>query len=216
MGELPKNFLVLLVTEERDAGVLVAPNRIHDGQGHQHAGGDHRVDVAEFATFDAAANYPTQHFLQSRYDFVGVELCEVGELVQLAKDEAIDGAEFGGAHELPVLAHRCAQLLGGRPSGCSLLACGNCRDGRLPDHLAEELFLIGEVEVDRALGDSGAIGDVLESGFGESAFAEDLESGLNDLLGSVLGSSTPFGRFCRWGGGARHSINIVTDQSVTY
>jgi hypothetical protein len=65
-------------------------------------------------------------------------------------------------------------------------------DGGLADHLAEELFLVGEVEVDGAFGDSGAFGDVLEPGVGEPAFAENLEGGLDDLLGPVLGSSTPF------------------------
>jgi len=65
-------------------------------------------------------------------------------------------------------------------------------DGRLADHLAEELFLISEVEVDGAFGDPGARRDVLESGVGEPAFPEDLEGGLYDLMRPVLGAPTPF------------------------
>ena len=87
----------------------------------------------------------------------------------------------------------------------------------MPDHFAKELFLVGEVEVDRAFGDAGAVGDVLESGLGESALTENFEGGLDDLLGPVLGSSTPLGRFCWGGGGARHfRKQIVTDRSVIY
>ena len=185
--------------------MLIAPDRVHDGQCHQHPGSDCGIYLAELAAVDATTDYPGQHVQHSRNDFVGVELGEVRELVKLAQYKPIDGAEDGGADELPVAAHGYAELLGGSTLGRGFLASLDRGDRGLPDHLLKELFLVGEVEVDGAFGDSGAVGDVLESGFGESAFTENLEGGLDDLLWPVLGSSAPLGRFCGSGSGTRHS-----------
>jgi hypothetical protein len=112
--------------------------------------------------------------------------------VQLTEYEAVNGDENRRANERPVASHECEELIPWGAGNIGSLCPVDCRDGRLPDHLTEELFLVGEVEVDGALGDSGAFGDILESGVGEAAFAENLESGLNDLVGPVLGASTPF------------------------
>src|SRR6267143_3837010 len=43
LGQLTENFLVTLVGEKGDAGVLVAPNTVHDDNRYQHAGSDHRI-----------------------------------------------------------------------------------------------------------------------------------------------------------------------------
>src|SRR5262245_45538704 len=56
---------------------------------------------------------------------------------------------------------------------------------------AEELFLVGEVEIDGALRDAGAARDVVESRASESALAEDVESGLEDLAGPLFGEPSP-------------------------
>jgi hypothetical protein len=152
--------------------------------------------VAEFAGVDALANDSTQQLEPAGHDFISVELCEIGKLVELTEDETVDRAEDRRADELPIAAHCVAQLLGWCSLPDRLLAPLDRGDGSLPDHFAEELFLVGEVKVDSALGDSGAVCDVLESGVGESAFAENLEGGLDDLLGPVLRSSTPFWLCC--------------------
>src|SRR6202049_3286276 len=192
LGHLPENVLVLLVAEERHSGVLIAPDSVHDGERDQHARRYHRIDLAELAGGYSLPNDSTQQLRPAGYDFVSVELGQIGKLVELTEDETVDRAEDRRADELPVGPHCGAELLCRRSLPDCFLAPLDCGDGGLPDHLAKELFLVGEVEVDGALGDSGAIGDVLESGVGEAAFAEDLESGLDDLLGPVLGSSSPF------------------------
>ena len=64
-------------------------------------------------------------------------------------------------------------------------------DHRGADDPAEQLFLVREVEVDRALRDAGPLGDVLEPRRGESALREHREGGVEDLLGALLGEAAP-------------------------
>src|SRR5437868_2546399 len=59
----------------------------------------------------------------------------------------------------------------------------------LPNDLAEERFLVREVEVDGALGDPGASGDVVEAGAVEPLLVEDGEGGVEDLLWSLVRGS---------------------------
>ena len=73
LGQLTEDFLVSLVGEKRDAGVLVAPNTVHNDNGHEHAGGDHRIDLAEFAGFDSAADDSAEEFLPAGDHFVTAE-----------------------------------------------------------------------------------------------------------------------------------------------
>jgi hypothetical protein len=82
------------------------------------------------------------------------------------------------------------------------------------DHLLEERFLVGEVEIDRALGDAGAPGDVVQPSAGEAVLAELLEGGRQDLLRSLLREAAPLGIFDD--AGLRHKTDEVTDRSVTY
>lgn len=192
MSHLPKNFFVVFVAEEGNAGMLVAPHAVLDGERHQHPGGYHWIDLAELACLDAAPNDSTEQVESTGDDFVSVEPSEIGELVQLTEDEPIDGAEDRRAYELPIAAHYGAELLGGSALGDRFLARFDGRHGSLPDHLAEKVFLVGEIQVDGAFGDAGPFGDILEAGLGETALAKNLESGLNDLLGPVLRASTPF------------------------
>ncbi len=65
----------------------------------------------------------------------------------------------------------------------------------MPDSLSEQLFLAGEVEVDRALGYSCTAGNLVEGGARDPGFAEDLECCVEDLAGAVGGLSPPFGAF---------------------
>ena len=72
-----------------------------------------------------------------------------------------------------------------------LLALLDLRHDGVPHHLAKELFLVREVEIDGALGEAGALGDVLEPGGGEAALAEHRERGVEDLLRPLLGKAAP-------------------------
>src|SRR6266550_121403 len=192
LRQLVENLLVTLVGEERDAGVLVAPDAIHHDESDEHPRGDHRIDLAEFAGVDAAANDSAEEILPASYNLVGVELGEVGELVQLSEYEAVDGAEDRRADERPVAAHEGEELGSGTALSNYLLGALDRGDGGLADHLTEEFFLVGEVEIDRAFGYACSFGDVLEAGVGEAAFTENLERGLDDLLRPVFGAPAPF------------------------
>src|SRR5258706_9233075 len=111
LGQLLENLLILLVAEEWHSSVLIAPDGVHDGERDQHARGDHRIDLAELARVDSLANDSAQQLEPAGYDFIGVELGEIGELVELTEDETVDRAEDRRADELPIAAHRVAQLL---------------------------------------------------------------------------------------------------------
>ena len=135
-----------------------------------------------------------------------VRITETDEWRQLAEHQPMQGIEDRGADEGPIAAHGGVELFAGRAAGADgFFAHFDGGDSGLANDLAEELFLIGEVEVDGTLGNSGTTGDVLESGPGEPALTENLEGGLDDLLWPVLGLSAPLGRFLGGGDSARHS-----------
>ena len=87
----------------------------------------------------------------------------------------------------------------GLPSPASAAAWRSSIDDDGADDFAEELFLVGEVEVDGALRDTGAACDVVEPRAGEAAFAEDLEGGVEDLLGALFGEAAPARTGAPWG-----------------
>src|SRR6185437_7476793 len=70
----------------------------------------------------------------------------------------------------------------------------------LPEHGERELFLGGEVKVERALGQAAAGDQLGERGVGVAAFGEDRGGGLQDgrARGVALGRDR-FGRYRRWG-----------------
>src|SRR6266699_3857983 len=108
LGQLLEDFLVLLVAEEWHSSVLIAPDRVHDRERDQHAGGDHRIDFAELARVDSLANDSTQQLEPAGYNLISVELGEIGELVELTEDETVNRAEDRRADELPIAPHRGA------------------------------------------------------------------------------------------------------------
>src|SRR5207237_1112059 len=75
------------------------------------------------------------------------------------------------------------------------------RDERVVNDLAEELFLIGEVEIDGALGDARPFGDVVETRGREATLGEYAERGGENLPGPLLRESAPPGLLmkCVWG-----------------
>jgi hypothetical protein len=76
------------------------------------------------------------------------------------------------------------------------------------DGLPEELVLVGEVEVDGALGDPGAPRNLVEGGIAYSSLAEDLEGRLEDLLRSMRWLPAPLRSFL-------DRTSLITDQSVS-
>src|SRR5258706_874705 len=105
LGQLLENLLILLVAEEWHSSVLIAPDGVHDGERDEHARGDHWIDLAEIARVDSLANDSTQQLEPAGHDFVSVELGEIGELVELTKNQTVDRAEDRRAGELPIGPH---------------------------------------------------------------------------------------------------------------
>ena len=74
----------------------------------------------------------------------------------------------------------------------------------MPHHLAEQRFLVREVEINGAFGEPGTLGDILEPSAGEAAFPELDEGSVENLLRSLFGKTTParFGSGCglQWSG----------------
>ena len=60
-------------------------------------------------------------------------------------------------------------------------------------HLAKQRVFGIEIEVDRALADSGDPRDVVDLGSGESDFTEDRLSGIENLIGALIGAALPAG-----------------------
>jgi hypothetical protein len=161
----------------------------HEGR-RDDAGGDARVDRAELARGDPAGDHPRVQRHRATHHLVEVEGQQVGKPVQLADHQPVDRQEGWPAERRPPGAHVGAQLLGGAAVArvaeleAHLLEAG---DDRLADHLAKQLFLVREVEVDGPLGDAGAPGDVVEACPGQPPLAELGEGGVDDLLGALVG-----------------------------
>ena len=111
--------------------------------------------------------------------------------MELAGDELLDGLELWRTDEVPVGAQVSLELI----DGVVFASFGGCLTQPIDDDgandLAEELFLVREVEVNGAFGDAGAACDVVEPRAGEAAFPEDVESGLEDLAGPLFRKPPP-------------------------
>src|ERR1041385_5031642 len=115
--------------------------------------------------------------------------------MNLGVDESEDGREIGRPDEGPVGPHEILERTGRRAGARAKLPLTGFDLGhhRLAHDLSEELFLVREVEVDRAFGKSGALGDVVEACRREPTLAEHAEGSGEDLLGALLGESPPAG-----------------------
>src|SRR6185369_12107432 len=148
--------------------------------------------------------------LRSSDDLRRVARLEIGEVAQLGVDEAMHRREGRGADPAPAPlhpqiegAHRIAILLESGLAALDELDHGGAHDA------AEQLFLVREVEVDRALRDARQLGDVLESRRRESALREHREGGVEDLLGALFRKAAP-----AWFGSGMLGHSLVTDWSV--
>src|SRR6185437_7585575 len=161
----------------------------------------------------ATPYYAGEEFLSAGNDFGAVELHQIREVVQLAHDDPVDHRECRRAHESPVVLHEREQLLTRRAGVWNPLACDDCLDYGRAYHLAEQRFLVWEVEVYGALGHSGLSGNVFQACACKAVLAKYLERSVQDLLGAFFRKPPPArvrnfcGHKCFW---------YVTDQSVTY
>src|SRR5207344_1565125 len=109
---------------------------------------EHGIHTTKVPAIDAAADHSREQLVGGLHDLSTVELGEIGEVVQLPGHEPEDRLEFRRTNEVPVCAEvaleRIDRVAFARLGGCLTEAVHD--DG--PDDLAEELFLVGEVEVD--------------------------------------------------------------------
>src|SRR5258707_1180280 len=78
----------------------------------------------------------------------------------------------------------------------------------LAHHRLEQLFLVGEVKVERPLGDAGAPRDILQPGRGETAFGEAGDTRGDDLARPGVLAPPPAGR---WGRNRQRHVNNLPD-----
>src|SRR5712692_8552343 len=85
----------------------------------------------------------------------------------------------------------CAQWWISRSSST---AAGDVGDDGLPHHRLEQLRLVREIEVERALGDAGALGHRVEPRRREAALGKAGERRVQNLPGPCLLAAAPTGR----------------------
>src|SRR3954462_1249651 len=191
---LVEHLLIGLVRGCLEEIAVTAPERVHEQHRAQHPRRDRGVDGAKLAAPHTALDDSRDEAEDALDHLTPVEAREVGKIAELRVNETEERGEIWRPEESPVSAHEMGERLRRRLLRRRReLALGalDLRDDRLPDHLAEQLFLVGEVQIDRALRETGALGDVLESRRREPTLAEDGERGIDDLLRSLLRQSAP-------------------------
>src|SRR5207248_4155324 len=168
---------------------VAAPHCVHEEHRAEHPRRNGGVDLSEFTvahtTLDDAGDQ-TQNALD---DFATVKAREVGEVAQLRVNEAEQRGEIRRSEKAPIPAYELRErvrrrlLRGGGKLALGALDLG---DDGVANDFAKQLFLVREVEIDGALREAGALGDVLETGGSETALAEDGERRIDDLLRSLL------------------------------
>ena len=165
------------------------PDGVHEKRGDEDARDEMRINGAELRAIDAALDHGSDDRPGAGDDFLAVEGVEVREFLQFRHDDAEHRVGCLEANAGPVLGEELVEERGGGGVGIvALEALGvfDARDDFTAHDGLEEFFLGGEVEVDGALADAGALRDVVESGGGEPLLAKDLESGAQDLLGALF------------------------------
>ena len=193
-------------------GVVVRLERALPERCDQH-GRDHAedrvvdVDGAELAARDPAPQDPADQPEAATHDLVDIEARKVRKIAGLGDHELRDRADPGvhdtrDGREHPLEQHG-TRAFEGRRQG---LDPGEVRQQRLAHDRLEQLLLAVEVEVERALADAGAGGDVLDPGGGEAASGEALQRRSKDLLRPRLLAATPAGRRCLVHGNAHDHL----------
>jgi hypothetical protein len=158
----------------------------------EHAAGGERIDLAELSGLDTARDDAGENAHGAHGHLLDELLVQIGEVVQLAQNEAVENLERRRAEVVPGVAQIGAELFarGGALRDHGFDGCDVPR-WNLADHLAEERFLVGEVEIDGALGDARRAGDVFQPSRSEPAFAKDLERCVEDLARAFAGEAPP-------------------------
>ena len=167
---------------------------------------DAGVDVhrAKLALPRAALDDRPEQQRVAHHHFLLEEPGEFGKVAGLADHQLGDARQPGRAERRPPLAKESTEEF--RAGGIRLcdVALGRFeqRHDVLPHHRLEQVFLAGVVQVQRALADAGARGDVVEPRGGVALLDELVECGIEQLAGAGLLAAFPARRLhARSGGG---------------
>ena len=144
-----------------------------------------------------------------------VEARDFGKIARLRDDQLGNAARCAWRRCAPTSrTASCAAARSVLPSNWSILprisAIGDT--SAFAHHRLEQFFLVGEVQVERALGDAGARGDVLQARAGVAALDEQLQRGGGDFFRARLLAARPAG--LGFGGERVMGKLEITDQSV--
>ena len=141
---------------------------------------------AELAAVDAALHAAAEQAVGRDHDLVGVELCQLGEVAHLGEHDLVDGRRRRVADALPPGVQQLAQQVGAAAFELrrDLFALGDQARQRLPHHGLEEFLLARVVEVQRALGDAGALRHLFGARAGEALLDEQGQRRVQQFLRS--------------------------------
>src|SRR5712692_744729 len=191
------------------------------GLDQQHRQSSRREAVgrrAKLARRDAALEHPLDQATARQDNLLHEEARQLGEALQLRVHQLADPAELLVPHHGVLALEQLDEEIAARAlerihEG---LALAHRRDRFGVHHLTEQRFLGIEVEIECALADAGQPGDILELGLGEAVLPEDLERGVEDLLGSRLRSPLPAGSGGRdWAGVVVHGWSSFSNCPVS-
>src|SRR5207248_6199815 len=117
------------------------------------------------AVSDDRCNQP----MASSHDLFRVKAREVGKVVNLGVNQPKERRELRRPNEAPKGPHELRERFRRGPRNFTELSLAllELTDDGVANDLAKQLFLVGEVEVDRTLGEPRALGDVIEPRGGE-------------------------------------------------
>ncbi|MCY1361478.1 hypothetical protein D9M69_481460 [compost metagenome] len=164
--------------------------------------GRHR---AELAARHAARQHPGEQLVARHHHLFVIEAGDVGEVGRLGHDQLGQPRHRRGADQAPPAAQQFAQQF----RGAALVAVdqlGAARQGRDQvgaHHGLEQLFLVGKVQVDRALGHTGGRRHVFQARGRVAALHEQVERRRDQLLrarGLAPAPARRIGLLMRFGG----------------
>ena len=97
VDELLQDLFVGFAGDGLEVFPMRAPHAVHHEGGCEHPRGDARIDAAELAGFDALGDEGFDESVSACDDFLGVESCKVGEVLNLGMHEPENRSELGGS-----------------------------------------------------------------------------------------------------------------------
>ena len=151
------------------------------------------VDGPEFAARDAALEHAGHHAAAAVDDFFLVKAGQSGKLPASAMTSLMMPEVLVAPSSLPPGMDHLAQQLGAVAVELGDHVLGLADDGHdgVAHHGLEQLFLVGVIQVQRALRHAGAARDVFQPGGGKAPFDEQVEGRRQQFLGPRILAPLP-------------------------